>query len=416
MTTNILMPSLGFDMTSGAIARWLKQEGDPVRQGEPIAEVETDKATVEIQAFVTGSLQKIAVPPGQSVPVGTVIGVIAAPGESLVPATAAAAPTPSPRAAPAEPAPHPTAEAEPLPAAGDGWTKASPVARRMAQVEGVNLKELAGTGPGGRIIQKDVEEYVARRKASPAPIALPVAPPGPAAPVAAAAGAQEMALSRMRQAIARRMGESKQTIPHFYVTFDVNMTEAMRLREQLNALAPEKDKLSINDLILAAAARTLARWPVLNASYRGDKLELHPTVNLGIAVALETGLITPVLHDADRKPLNVLASEAHALVERTRANKMHPEDLNGGTFTLSNLGMYGVEEFSGIINPPEAAILAVGAIAKRPIVVGEEVRVAQMMKATISVDHRVADGAQAARFMRDLQLLLENPVNLLIGP
>jgi pyruvate dehydrogenase E2 component (dihydrolipoamide acetyltransferase) len=204
-------------------------------------------------------------------------------------------------------------------------------------------------------------------------------------------------------------------VSHFYVTFDVDMTEAMKIREQLNALAADNEKLSVNDLILAATARTLTKWTNFNTSYHDDKLQMHPAINIGIAVALESGLITPVLHDADKKSLKELARETRALVERTRANKMRPEDLSGGTFTVTNLGMYGVDEFSAIINPPEAAILAVGAVVKRPIVVGDEIRVAQMMKATLSVDHRVADGVQAAQFMRDLKTLLENPVNLLVS-
>lgn len=421
MPTNILMPSLGFDMTSGAIARWLKNEGDKVTQGDAIAEVETEKATVEIQAFATGVLQKIVVPAGQTVPVGTVIGTIDAPGEA---AAMTPAPAPSSAASPptAAPAPQKT-EPEPRPGDGNGWIKASPVARRMAQAEGLNLREIQGTGPGGRIVQRDVEEYIAHRQAKRAPVATPEPPPAapfykapaPATPTAPVAAGQEMVLSRMRQAIARRMAESKQTIPHFYVTFDVNMTEAMRMREQLNALAPEGEKLSVNDLIIAAVARILKKWPVLGASFGGDRLQMHSAINIGVAVALESGLITPVLHDVDKKSLKELGREAHALVERTRANKMRPEDLTGSTFTLTNLGMFGVEEFSAIINPPEAAILAVGAVEKRPIVVGDEIRIAQMMKATLSVDHRVADGAQAAQFMRDLKTLLENPVNLLMG-
>ncbi len=219
----------------------------------------------------------------------------------------------------------------------------------------------------------------------------------------------------MRQAIARRMAESKRTVPHFYVTFEINMTEAMRMREQLNKLASDEDKLSVNDLIVAAAARTLKKWPVFNASYQNDKLQMHTSINIGIAVALEAGLITPVVHDADKKSLKELAHESHAVVERTRINRMRPEDVSGGTFSVTNLGMYGVEEFTGIINPPEAAILAVGAVVKRPVVVGDDMRVAQMMKATLSVDHRVADGAQAAQFMRDFKELLEAPMNLLLG-
>ena len=421
MATNVLLPALGFDMTSGAVARWLKKEGDTVREGEPIAEVDTEKATVEIQSFATGVLQKIVVPAGQNVPVGTTIAIVGAPGEAI---TVSAAPTPVATAASAS-APAPVAEQKTQSSTDGDWIKASPVARRIAEVEGVNLAQVTGTGPNGRIIQRDVEAFLARRPSgAPAPIApvvprVPVAPapapaPMPSAPTPSTGG-QEVVLTRLRQAIARRMTESKQTAPHFYITFDINMTNAMQVREQLNNLSTPEEKLSVNDLIVAAVARNLKKWRNLNASFRGDKLELHNDINIGVAVAIEDGLITPVLHNADKKSLKELARDTKLLVERTRTNKMRSDDMTGGTFTVSNLGMYGVEEFSAIIVTPEAAILAVGAVTKKPIVVGDQIQVAQMMKATISVDHRVADGAQAAQFMRDLKALLENPVNLLLG-
>lgn len=407
-------------MTSGAVARWLKKEGDAVRQGEPIAEVDTEKATVEIQAFATGVLQKIVVPAGQNVPVGTTIGIIGEPGETI---SIASAPTVTTTSAPAS---APVAEQKSRASTDDAWIKASPVARRIAEVEGVNLAEVTGTGPGGRIIQRDVEAFLARRSSSaPAPSApiAPVVPRPPVAPAPVAAsvspasstGGTEVSLSRIRQAIARRMTESKTTVPHFYVTFEINMTDAMKMREQLNNLATAEDKVSVNDLVVGAVAKTLKKWRNFNASFRGDKLELHNDINIGVAVALDEGLITPVLHNTDRKSLKEIARDTKALIERTRTNKMRADDLSGGTFSISNLGMYGVEEFSAIIVQPEAAILAVSAVIKKPIVVGDQVQIAQMMKATISVDHRVADGAQAAQFMRDLKALLENPVNLLIG-
>ncbi|MBI3536681.1 MAG: 2-oxo acid dehydrogenase subunit E2 [Chloroflexi bacterium] len=408
MATNVLLPALGFDMTHGAIARWLKKEGDAVKQGEPIAEIETDKATVEIQAFASGVLQKILVAPGNSVPVGTVIGIIAEPGE----------PSPSFQTSPTiEPNRTPDRDVgiassrKPLLAmtqAQNGWIKASPLARNLAREKGVPLAEIAGTGPNGRIVQRDVETFLARG-AKTAPIKKPEII---SAPIVAGETVQ---LSRIRQTIARRMTESKTTVPHFYVTFDINMTNAMNLREQLNALAKDDEKISVNDLVIAATARTLKQWRMFNASYRGDKLEMHSEINIGIAVAVEDGLITPVLHDADKKTLKEIARESKALTARTRASKMRPEDLSGGTFTVSNLGMFGVDEFSAIINPPEAAILAVAGVRKTPVVVADAVVIAQMMKATLSVDHRVADGVQAAQMMRDLKLLLENPVNLLLS-
>lgn len=416
MATNVVLPALGFDMTSGAVARWLKKEGDPVKQGEAIAEVDTEKATVEIQAFASGTLQKILVQPGQNVPVGTTIGIIAGAGETVrAPGTAPTTPTEAMQSPSTSPpllrgdkggiASAPKSSAVPTSSSADNWIKASPVARRMAEAEGVSLADIAGSGPGGRIVEKDIRAFLDQKTRTRPTVSAPSAAPKPG---------ETLELSRIRQTIARRMAESKTTAPHFYVTFDINMSNAMQVREQLNNLAAEDEKISVNDIVVAAVARTLVKWRVFNASYRGDKLEIHSDINIGIAVARDDGLITAVLHDADKKPLKELARESRALVERTRSNKMRSEDLSGSTFTVSNLGMFGVDEFSAIINPPEAAILAVAAVRKTPIVVADEVRIGQMMKATISVDHRVADGAQAARFMQELKFLLENPVNLLL--
>jgi pyruvate dehydrogenase E2 component (dihydrolipoamide acetyltransferase) len=274
----------------------------------------------------------------------------------------------------------------------------------MAEEAGLDLSRIKGTGPGGRVVERDVQAAIAAGSA-PAPPGVP-AVPAPGAPVP---------LNRMRKTIARRMTESKAAAPHFYITVEINMDDAMKMREQLNALAPEAERISVNDLVVAAAARTLARFPVLNASYREDNLEMHPQVNIGIAVALEDGLIPPVLRDADKKPLKRIAAESRALAERARTNKLRSDDLGGGTFTVSNLGMFDVDEFIAIINPPEAAILAVGAVTRRPVAAAGEVRIAPLMKTTLSVDHRVADGAQAGRFMQEFKKLLENPVTLLAG-
>jgi pyruvate dehydrogenase E2 component (dihydrolipoamide acetyltransferase) len=397
MPTDVFMPSLGFDMTEGKLARWLKQEGDRIQKGEAIAEIETEKATVEIEADASGVLAKIIVQAGQTVPVGTVIGVIAEAGEKLEAAPAAPAP-PSPPAPP----PPVTAETGEKAAPPEARVKASPVARRMAEEAGIDLRRIQGTGPGGRIMERDVQSAIEAR-------------PQPPAPAAETAPAAPAPLSRMRQAIARRMTESKRTAPHFYVTVEIHMDEAMKLREQLNRLAPDAEKISVNDLVVAAAARTLNRFPAMNASYRDDRIETHPRVNIGIAVALEEGLIPPVLHDADKKTLRTIAVESKALGERARANRLRSDDLGSGTFTVSNLGMFDVDEFIAIINPPEAAILAVGAVTPRPAAIGGEVRIASMMKATLSVDHRVSDGATAARYMQELKKLLENPFNLLAG-
>ena len=274
----------------------------------------------------------------------------------------------------------------------------------MAQEAGLDLAQIKGTGPGGRIMERDIQTAA-------------VQPPPPAPPPKSGEGRGAPApLNKMRQAIARRMTESKTTVPHFYVTVEINMAEALKMREQLNAIAADADKVSVNDLVIAAAAKILLQFPNFNASYRDGALEKHPQINIGIAVALDDGLITPVLRDADKKSLKQIAAESKALNERARNNKLRADDIGGGTFTISNLGMFGVDEFIAIINPPEAAILAVGAAIKRPIVAAkDELKIAPMMKVTISVDHRVADGAQAARFLQALTTLLENPVNLLVN-
>ncbi len=397
MATNVIMPSLGFDMTEGQLARWLKNEGDPVGKGQAIAEIETEKATVEIEAAVSGILARIIVHAGETVPVGTLIGVIAEAGEEVTAVSA-----PSPPAPPAPPPPAPVHEAGEGAAPSEARVKASPVARKMAEEAGLDLSGVKGTGPGGRVVERDVQAAIATGSA-PAPPGVPAGPaPGAAVP-----------LNRMRKTIARRMTESKAAAPHFYITVEINMEDAMKMREQLNVLAPETERISVNDLIVAAAARTLARFPALNASYREGNLEMHSQVNIGIVVALEDGLIPPVVRDADKKPLKRIAAESRALTERARTNKLRSDDLGDGTFTVSNLGMFDVDEFIAIINPPEAAILAVGAVTRRPVAVAGEVRIASLMKTTLSVDHRVADGAQAGRFMQEFKKLLENPVNLL---
>jgi pyruvate dehydrogenase E2 component (dihydrolipoamide acetyltransferase) len=418
MATNVIMPSLGFDMTAGKLARWLKNEGEPVKKGEAIAEVETEKATVEIEAFGSGILQKILVHAGETVPVNTPIGIIAEPGERIEATAAAPAPAPGKAAEAAQPsvATHPDDDQE------NGRVKASPIARRMAQAAGIDLRTLEGSGPSGRIMEKDVQAAISQKQAAPLSVAPrpegersggQLAPAPMPAPAAAPAG--QVPLSRMRQTIANRMTQSKTTTPHFYETVEINMGDALKMREQLNNLASDVERVSINDLILAATARILAKFPTFNASYRGDKLEVHANINIGVAIAVEEGLLTLTLPDADKKSLKQIAVETKGMGERARTNKLHPEDLGQSTFTVSNLGMFGVDEFAAIINPPEAAILAVGAATKRAVVIHDEIRIAPVMKVTLAVDHRVADGAQAARFLQELKKLLENPVNLLLS-
>lgn len=397
MATEVILPSMGFDMTEGKLVTWLKKEGERVEKDQAIAEIETEKATVEIVATVSGVLAKIIVKAGQTVPVGTIIGVIAEPGETLaeIPGTPSVDD-------PSSPVPAGKEKVEMIAAPSTARIKSTPVARRMADEAGIDLSRIKGSGPDGRVTERDVQ---AAFDASPLQT-------GPTAGGGTSAAAS-VPLNRMRQAIARRMSESKATIPHFYVTVETNMDEAMHIRERLNNLASDAEKISVNDLIVVAAAKTLPRFPRLNASYHDGSLEMHPEINIGIAVTLEDGLITVVLRNADKKTLKTISAESKALAERAHTNKLRSEDLGSGTFTISNLGMFDVDEFLAIINPPEAAILAVGSVARRPVAIGGEVRIASLMKATLSVDHRVADGAQAGRFLQEFKKLLENPVKLL---
>ncbi|HEY4688648.1 MAG TPA: dihydrolipoamide acetyltransferase family protein [Anaerolineae bacterium] len=418
MATEITMPKMGFDMTEGKLAQWLKKVGDPVKRGEPIAEIETDKVNIEAEAPADGVLRATLIEPGQTVPVGTPIGVLAAAGEDIdVEAYRRKALGASAPAASAAPAPvaaaQPAAAAAPAPAAGDGRIKASPLARRMAQEAGLNIAEVKGTGPGGRIVKRDVDAAIgAARVAAPAP-----APrvPAPAILGPAVLRAEAVAPNKLRQTIARRMTASKQQAPHFYVTVEIDMAKPMALRAELNALVDEAGKISVNDLIVKAVALTLTHFPNLNASYAETAIQRHGEVNIGNAVALDEGLITVVVKDADRKPLAQIAREMRDSVTRARNGKARPEELQGSTFTISNLGMFGeVDSFVAIINPPEAAILAVGSVLDVPVVKDGQLAIGKRMKATISADHRVTDGVEAARFMQMVKQLLEEPLRLLI--
>ena len=393
MATDVILPSLGFDMTEGKLVTWLKKEGEEVEKDQAIAEIETEKATVEIVATVAGVLARIIVKAGQTVPVGTIIGVIAEPGETLAEIS-----EPPTMVHPSLPTPADNENEGETAAPSAARIKSTPVARRMADEAGIDLSRIKGSGPDGRVTERDVQAAIEAAPSQTRPIA------GGGTPTAASAP-----LNRMRQAIARRMTESKATIPHFYVTVEINMNEAMNMRERLNNLGSDPGKISVNDLIVEAAAKTLPRFPQLNASYRGGSLEMHPEINIGIAVSLEDGLIPVVLRNADRKTLKTISVESKALTERAHTGKLRSEDLGTGTFTISNLGMFDVDEFIAIINPPEAAILAVGSVARRPVAIGDEVRIASLMKATLSVDHRVSDGAQAARFLQELKKRLEAP-------
>ncbi|MBI1734241.1 MAG: 2-oxo acid dehydrogenase subunit E2 [Candidatus Rokubacteria bacterium] len=443
--TRVVMPKLSEQMESGKVIKWLKKEGDRVQGGDILAEVETDKADVEMEAFGAGVLRKIIVQAGDRAPVGTMIAVIAEPNEDIAsvvaeggatrpaaepaPAKPAAPPSAAPPAAPAgapkmpqrgdeivtRAAPKPAATGMPTvappparetpPAAAEpepagGRVKASPLARKIASQSGVDLRVIQGTGPGGRIVRKDVE-------------AAATAPAAAAAPAMAGAEYEDVALSSMRAAIARRMPLSKAPVPHFYVTGEVAMDRAWELREQLNTLEGQP-KISVNDLVIRAAALALLKHPGVNASFQGESIRVYHRVHMGIAVALDEGLITPVLRDVHAKSLAQIAGEARDLAERARNRKLRANELSGATFSISNLGMFDVSEFSAIINPPEGAILAVGSVRVQPVVTDTGLGVGRRMKMTISCDHRVMDGAMGARFLQDMKRLLEEPLRLLV--
>ena len=420
--TKVVMPKLSEAMESGKIIKWLKKEGDRIQGGDILAEVETDKADVEMEAFGAGVLRKILVPAGETAPIGTLIGVIAEPGDDiaalLAPAPAgagaASAVAPASRPATVTPSAPPASVMRPAavtsaPAAAvagvvqgqGGRVKASPLAKKIAAQTGVDLRLVQGSGPGGRIIRRDVEAA----GSSAAPAAMPTAVAG--------AEFEDIPLSPIRAAIARRMPLSKAPVPHFYVTSEVAMDRGWELREQLNALEGQP-KISVNDLVIRACALALMTHPGVNASLQGDAIRVFHRAHIGIAVALEDGLITPVLRDCHAKPLARIAVESRDLAERARNRKLRVQELSGATFSISNLGMFDVTEFSAIINPPEGAILAVGSVRRVPVVDDTGLGVGRRMALTISCDHRVMDGAMGARFLQDVKRLLEEPLRLLV--
>ena len=411
MATTVVMPQMGFDMQEGTIVRWLKQEGDEVSRGEPIAEIETDKAIVEMEAFASGVLLKTVVGEGETVPVGQTIAVIGSPGEPL-PDLASAPAAPTETEAPTEaPAVVEEAVAAEVSAAAE-QVRASPLARRLAEEKGIDLARVNGSGPGGRITRDDVLAFDSQATET-AP-AAPVAEAIPASVAASGPDVEIMQLSRMRQTIARRTVQSMQEAPHFYVTADVDMTLALTLRQQLNEKLAGETRVSINDMIIKACALALVKYPAFNSSFQGDHLRVYKQVNVGIAVALEQGLLVLSLGDCRDKSLADISKTSREVVERAQAGVLREEDYTGGTFSISNMGMFDVDAFSAIIYPPQAAVLAVGTVRKQPVVRDDQIAVAQVMKATLSTDHRVADGAQAAEFAVEVKRLLENPVNLLV--
>lgn len=428
MAEIVTMPKLGFDMAEGTLVRWVIAEGEAVSKGAVLAEIETDKATVEVESNYDGVVIRHLIPEGEIIPVNDPIAVVGAEGEDVDIDALVGSEEEAEEAEPAsaekkqEPKEEPAKERTPASAGQSstgeeypGGVKASPLARRMAEDQNINLKDVSGSGPGGRIVKKDIEAYLesppapeaeaVKPKAGPRPVFTPVGPPPPD---------ERVSLNRLRAAIGRRMTESKQNLPHFYVTGEYDVEKLMALRKQVNALLPDDEKTSVNDYILKAVALCLREYPNLNASLDGDEIVRHGQVNIGVAVAVEGGLLTVVNKDTDRKSIRQISVEVKEMVARARSGKVRPDDIEGSTFSVSNLGMYGVEEFIAIINPPEAAILAVGSAQQKPVVKDGEIVPGWRMKATISVDHRVSDGAEAAQFMQSLARYLEEPLRLMV--
>jgi pyruvate dehydrogenase E2 component (dihydrolipoamide acetyltransferase) len=417
MAETINMPKLGFDMAEGMLVRWVKQVGEQINKGDVLAEIETDKATVEVESSVSGTVLQLIVDQGTMVPVNAPIAVVGEAGEKVESkpvdsGSKAAAPTPAATPAPqSAPTPAPVAQASSAPSAGP--VKASPLAKKIARDQKVDLAHIRGTGPGGRIVRRDIEAALAGG-AQPSAASRPAVQPAPAYQALITAEDKSVSTTKLRQAIGRRLVESKQTIPHFYVTHEYKMEALMEMRKQINAYLPEIEKVSVNDFIVKAVALTLRQFPNLNATLNGNEIVQFGHVNVGVAVTVPGGLMTVVVKDADQKALRQISGEVKAMASRARDGKVKPEDVDGSTFSTSNLGMYDVDEFIAIINPPEAAILAIGSAREVPVVDGGQVKAGWRMKATISVDHRVSDGAEAAQFMQKLAEFLENPVRMLV--
>lgn len=419
MAEVIRMPKMSDTMEEGVIVEWLKQVGDKVKSGDILAEVETDKATMELENYVKGTLLHIGVQKGDAVPVDGIIAVVGKEGEDIE-AILKEAKSQAPAAEQEETKEEPKAEqsaptAEPQPAAPaanntdtssssttDDRIKASPLAKKMAQDRGIDISRVSGSGENGRVVKRDIEEY----KESAAP--------------AAALGAvytgeesyEDERVSQMRKTIARRLGESKFSAPHFYLTMEINMDKTIQARKALNEYSPVK--LSYNDLVIKAAAIALRQHPQVNSAWLGDTIRHNKHIHMGVAVAVDEGLLVPVIRFADNKPLSQISAEVKELAEKAKDKKLQPEEMSGNTFTISNLGMFGIDEFTAIINPPDACILAVGAMKETVIAKNGEMMVSNIMKVTLSCDHRVVDGVTGAKFLQTFRELLEEPVRILV--
>lgn len=419
----ITMPKMSDTMTEGVIANWLKKVGDDVKSGDILAEVETDKATMELEAYEDGKLLFIGVEAGSSVPIDGVIAVIGEEGADYKALLAAHSSGGSKQEAAAESsAPSPKAEAASIEAPAvqksatstNGRVKASPLAKRLAKDLGYDISQIPGSGEGGRIIKRDVESYTPVEKAAPAsaPAADKAAAPVQLPTVVGEESSEEVTLSQMRKTIARRLSESKFTSPHFYLTMEINMDKAVEARASMNEVSPVK--ISFNDIVLKATAAALRLHPNVNVSWQGDTMRYNKHIHIGVAVAVDEGLLVPVVRFADNKSISHISAEVKELAGKAVNKQLQPADWEGNTFTISNLGMFGIEEFTAIINPPDACILAVGGIKQTPIVKDGQIVPGNVMKVTLSCDHRAVDGAVGAAFLKTLKGLLEDPVRILI--
>ena len=421
--TVIRMPLLSDTMTEGKIVAWNKKVGDVVKNDDVLAEVETDKATMEVMGYADGTLLYIGVKEGDAAKVNGIIAIVGKAGTSVdaILAAEGAAPAPQAAAAPSQNGTAPAATPATAPATAaataagnaDGRIKASPLAKKVAEEKGIDISQVAGSGDGGRIIKKDVDSFVpAAKAAAPAAGASTAAPAAPAFVPAGQEGFTDIPLTKMRQVIARRLSESKFTAPHFYLKIDVNMDKAMEARKSINDISPVK--ISFNDMVIKASAMALRLHPDVNSSWMGDFIRQNQHVHIGSAVAIEDGLIVPVIRFADQKTLSQIASDAKGLYDKAKNKKLQPQEFSGNTFSISNLGMLGIDEFTAIINPPDSAILAVGNIRETAVVEKGQVKIANIMKLTLSCDHRSVDGAVGARFLATLKGFLENPVTMLV--
>ncbi len=419
MAEIIRMPRLSDTMEEGNIVSWLVNEGDEVKPGDVLAEVETDKATMDLESFHTGVLLYIGVKEGP-VPVDGIIAIIGNKGDdvqALLKEAEAANPKKevveeSPKeekkaVASSTPPAQPVAPPPPMRSvASDGDLKASPLAKKIASEKGLNLAHIKGSGEGGRIIKRDVENYSGNGGA------VGMGSAGVAIPLLANVQYGDIPVSQMRKTIARRLGESKFSAPHFYLTSEINMDNAISARKAINS--EEGVKVSFNDLIVKASAVALRKHPMVNASWHGDKMTIHKDINIGVAVAVDDGLVVPVLHSVDAMSLNQINAQVRGLAKKAREKKIQPSEMQGNTFTISNLGMFDIDEFTAIINPPDACILAVGSIVKKAIVKDDQLAIGNMMKVTLSCDHRIVDGVTGAKFLQTLKFLLENPIKIYV--